>query len=350
MIELKLYNYLDAECENNWKNFEQNEKYGFFQSCDYIKNLLALSENKLKIIFIYLNKELVGILPFEIKKLYGLRVLQWIGNNRSDYCTPLLSSNLINYLDEKKFLFLWEDIKKKINSFDLIFLNNQLSKIINYDNPFVKFLNNIKKSKIYKISLDQNFEKYLLSIKNKDKNHAYELHRVNLKLRKLKNETKINFEVKKILNNFNDLNLIFQKKAYLLKFKGNKHFLSSNFFNVFKNLIKNSDQNFYLAKLFVNNELISACFLIIYNDILYYYMPISFSEKYNKFKPGKILIYKIIEWSILQNIKFLDFGLGEEGYKRHFSNNILFVQKHLYYNSLIGRLVYFFIKLFLRFF
>ena len=350
MIELKLYSYLDTECEKNWKIFEQNEKYGFFQSCDYIKNLLAFSKNKLKIVFIYFNKELVGILPFEIKKLYGLRILQWVGNDRSDYCTPLLSKILINYLDEKKFFFLWEDIKKKINNFDLIFLNNQLSNIINYDNPFVKFLRNIKKSKIYKINLDKNFEKYLLSIKNKDKNHAYELHRVNLKLKKLKNEAKINFEVKKILDNFNELNLIFQKKVNLLQIKRKKHFLDINFFNLFKNLIKNSDQNFYVAKLFVNNKLISASFLIIHNDILYYYMPVTFSDKFNNFKPGKILIYHLVEWSILQNIKFLDFGLGEEGYKRHFSNDILFVQKYLYYNSLIGRLVYFPIKFFLCFF
>lgn len=344
MIKLKLHNDLDAECERDWKNFEKNSKYDFFQSCEYIKKVLTFSKNKSKIVFVYFNQELVGILPLEIRNLYGFKVLQWIGNNRSDYCNPLLSKNFFNYFDEKKFLFLWDDIKKKISDFDLIFLNNQLSKINNYDNPFVLFLNNVKQTKIYKINLDKSFDEYLISIKNKDKNHAYELHRINLKLKKLKKEVKVIFEINKILNDFNDLNLFFQSKVKWLESKKKKHFLDSDFFNLFKNLTNKSNQKFYLAKLFINNETVNACFLILHNDVLYYYMPLSLSDKFNKFKPGKILIYHIIEWSIIQKIKFFDFGAGDESYKKHFSNSRSFVQKYLYYNSLKGKLFYFFIK------
>jgi len=345
MIELKLFNYLDRECENKWKIFEKNAFYNYFQTFEYISNLTTFSKNNIKIIFIYFDKELAAILPFEIRFFFGLKILQWIGNDRSDYCNPLISEKFINHLDNSKFTILWDRIKKKIGNFDLIFLNNQISKISNIENPFVKFLKNIKQTKIYKIQLSNHFDNYLNSIKKKDKNHAYELHRVNLKYKKLKKiEGEVNFEISEIKNNLNDFNLIFYSKLKQLDLKKEKHSLDKDFFNLYKKLISNNSKHYYLAKFIVKNEIISACLLIIFKNTLYYYLPVTLSNKFNRYKPGKILITSIINWAIIKKIKFFDFGLGEEGYKRHFSNVHTFVQKYLFYNSLKGKIIYFILK------
>lgn len=350
MIELKLFNCLDKECENNWKNFEKNSCFSFFQSFEYIKNLLAFSKNQIQIIFIYSDQELVAILPFEIKFFYSFKILQWIGNERSDYCGPLISCKFINHLDEYNFSLLWKEIKNKIDSFDLIFLNNQPSKILNLDNPFVKFLKNIKQTKIYRIDLSEDFEKYLISIKNKDKKHAYELHRVNLKYEQLKkNKQETILEVDEIINNLNNFNLIFSGKVRQLNLKKKKHLLDNIFFSLFKNLIINNSKDFYLAKFSINKELVCACLLIICNNTVYYYLPVTLINKFNKFKPGKILISAIIKWSISKKLEFFDFGIGEEDYKRHFCNTYTFVQKYLSYHSFKGRILYFAIKLMIFF-
>ena len=74
-------------------------------------------------------------------------------------------------------------------------------------------------------------------------------------------------------------------------------------------------------------------------------MPVMISNKYNKYKPGKILLLHIIQWAINKKIIFLDFGLGDENYKKHFSNNISFVQKYLSYFSFKGKLIFIICKL-----
>ena len=47
MIELKLFNYLDRECENKWKIFEKNAFYNYFQTFEYISNLTTFSKNNI---------------------------------------------------------------------------------------------------------------------------------------------------------------------------------------------------------------------------------------------------------------------------------------------------------------
>ena len=68
----------------------------------------------------------------------------------------------ISYLFGKKFF-------KKVGDYDLIFFNNQLSKVGDCENPFVKHLNAIKLSKIHRINLPNNFQKFLNNQKTKDK-------------------------------------------------------------------------------------------------------------------------------------------------------------------------------------
>ena len=47
MIELKLFNDLDT-CEAQWRTFESNSNFTFFQSFNYIKNLINIENNQTK--------------------------------------------------------------------------------------------------------------------------------------------------------------------------------------------------------------------------------------------------------------------------------------------------------------
>ena len=55
----------------------------------------------------------------------------------------------------------------------------------------------------------------------------------------------------------------------------------------------------------VNGELVGANLGLILKSRFYYYMPVLFSEKFNKYSPGKVLISYLIEWSINNKIDFL---------------------------------------------
>ena len=109
MIELKLFNNLDI-CEKQWKTFERNSNFTFFQSFNYIKNLTNIENNQLRVIFVYFNQELIAIYPLEIRKFFGIKILQWIGSNKSDYCNPIVSNKFIRIIDENKFKFIWNQV------------------------------------------------------------------------------------------------------------------------------------------------------------------------------------------------------------------------------------------------
>ena len=121
MIELKLFNDLDI-CERQWRTFELNSNFTFFQSFNYIKNLINIENNQIKVIFVYFDQELIAIYPLEIRKIFGIKILQWIGSNKSDYCNPIISNKFTRVIDKKKFKSIWNQVLKKIEDFDIIFL------------------------------------------------------------------------------------------------------------------------------------------------------------------------------------------------------------------------------------
>ena len=55
MIELKLFNDLDV-CEEEWRTFESKSNFTFFQSFNYIKNLINIENSQIKIIFVYFDQ------------------------------------------------------------------------------------------------------------------------------------------------------------------------------------------------------------------------------------------------------------------------------------------------------
>ena len=337
MLKFKIFEKFDEECSKTFELLIQNANYNFFQTYNYLKNLSSENKGKIKIVAVYDNKKIIAILPLEIKKYFIFKILQWIGTERSDVCNPILIKNFNFLIKDKEFTNLWKNILKHLGDYDLIFFNNQLSQIGSCTNPFTEYLKSTKFSKIYQILLPENFKNYLDNQKIKDKKRYYELHRTTIKSNKLEQNLNVSFSMIKLPNeNINFADIIRVKKKQLEN-KNIKHNLDNKFIQTFDNLIKKKDIKYFFAKLKIENKAISSCFGIFLNDTFYYYIPFLESNDYNNYKPGKILILKIISWCIDNKIKVFDFGLGEEKYKENFSNRSLSLHRYVKHNSVLGR-------------
>lgn len=349
MYSYKIFSSINEECEKNWRNIENNSYSNFFQSFDYIKEIIKKNNSNIKIVFIFKKKEVIAILPLEIKKYFMFNVLQWIGTKEADYCNPLLVKNFENNLNKSFFLETWNTILSNIGKIDLIFLNKQLSYIQDIENPFIQFFKTTLFSKIYLINLKDKFGDYKDEIKYRDKKHHYKIHRTILKLEKLKKLFNYNFFVKNLHKNDIDFEeIIEQKKKYLYK-KRKKNNLNKNFIKIFNHMIKLKKIKFFSMEIKVNDKIISKCFSFIYKNIFYYYIPVMYSKEFNNYKPGMILIVEIIKWCIKNNIKKFDFGLGEENYKRPFSNEVVSLHRYIKHNTLKGKILYLMISVLLIF-
>ena len=129
MLKYKIYNSFEGKCLEDWKEISSNGSYNFFQSYDYLKGISFKNQNNLKIVSIFYKNKIIAFLPLEIRKLFFIKILQWIGTEISDYCNPIISKNFYEYIQEKEFEKIWNNILADIGHFDLILFNNQPSNI-----------------------------------------------------------------------------------------------------------------------------------------------------------------------------------------------------------------------------
>ena len=350
MLNFKIFNNINNECEKIWREFEINSINDYFQTFDYHKELINnYNLQRLNIIVIFFDKEPIALFPFYVKKYFLIKILMFLGTKYSDYCNPIINPKFINYVDNQNFIEIWKEIINKVDDFDLFFFNNQLSAINNFQNPIVKYLNAKKFSSIYLINLPSKFDFYKKSILEQNKKFHYEIHRTLLKKEKLKKNHQLNFEIKILNKSDFKLEELVESKIKKLKKKKRESNLENKIVNLYNNLNKKDENKFLMATLKVDDEIISACFCIQFNNKLYYYMPIILSEKYEKYKIGKILLLEIINWCIEMNIVIFDFGLGAEKYKKYFSNVCLNLFRFYNFNSLKGFIALLFMKLILKF-
>lgn len=103
-----------------------------------------------------------------------------------------------------------------------------------------------------------------------------------------------------------------------------------------------------MASLYViydNNQIIGVTFSYLSEDILFDAITV-FDIDYYKFHLGSVTIMKLIEWSIENDIKILDFSKGYFDYKTRWGTKCYDFEYHIYYdtNSLKSKLLAFSIK------
>lgn len=350
MYTFKIFETITEECKNIWKSGENKMSSTFFQDIGYIEEVIKNNNSKVKIVVVYYKKIVIAILPLEIKDLLFIRVLQWIGTEFSDYCNPILSKNFKSNFNKKDFLSVWNLILNEMkDELDLVFLNNQLALVNGQPNPFVECLESQFFSKIYCIEIGSEFLEYKESIKKKNKKHAYEIHRIQIKQEKLKKLSEhLNLDIKESSRDNIDFNKIVDEKKKQLYKKNISNKLNKNFKKIFNNLIISKKKNFYLISLVYENKVLSKCFGFVYANTFYYYIPVVLPNSFNNYKPGKILIIQLIEWCIQNKIAKFDFGLGNEKYKKYFSNKEISLHRYLNFFSLRGLLAYSYISVLLK--
>lgn len=346
MYKFKIFNSFNNDCLKVWKKFEENSAHNFFQSWSYIYQLIQNSKNSLRIVVIYSDDQVIAILPLEIKRYFVFKVLQWIGTGRSDFCNPLIVNDEKFKFNETEFLDIWKKILNKMSGFDLIFFNNQPTRIDKTYNPFAYLREKKTFSKVYQIKIPNIFNNYKTDIKKFNKKHYYEIHRTLIKLSNLNKISKVSFEVESNFTNEFEISKIIKRKSDQLNYKKIKHNLNKNFINTLQNLVNSNKKMFFIFNLRINNEIVSSCFGMIYRNIFYYYVPMIISQNFEKYKPGKILLIKLVEWCIEKKIKTFDFGLGEEHYKKYFSNFSISLFRYFDYINSKGFIFYIILKIY----
>lgn len=345
-LRKKIYTDFNEELEIIWKKFEENSNNFCFQNFHWLKNWYSNlnQENKPKIynVLVYHNAELIMILPLCVNTINKKKYLTWQGGGTADYMCCLLGKKF--FLEKKIFLKLWSEIQNEIKFFDIIHFFRQPKKINELYNPFVIYLFNNKEGYSSSISLEKDFDSFLKKIKKKF---------INDTARSVKNLKKIGdleFEIYKDFQKENilpKLQLLLKNKIKRLEEKKIKNFFNTKSFKFYENFDKKYYENGFLhfSSLSIKKKNISLHWGVVYKKTFYYLLPSILDTSFFKYSPGRIHLLELIKWSINNNIQKFDFTIGDENYKKNWTNREELLYTHIKINNLRASNAYIFIYL-----
>ena len=331
-MELYIRTYFDQEIKNFWQQQDKIQNLNLFQS--YIWNSKILEhfyndqKKQIQIFVIKENNQVIAILPFFKKKIFGFDILSLIGDGFTDYNFILFKDDIIH--NQKKINEILLKLKLCKSDFDAIYFKNQIKDTRYYPiNPSFKLFNFKEHKKNYGIKIQDEWENFI-----KEKKLLKFERQIKYTLRKLKVDIEKNFLI---------INDNLKKKETILKTLENKKKFSS-----FYNLTK--VQNFFLDDEILKrvhcsaiydetNELLASNIGILEKKkFIYYYPSYTLSRKKNKYSPGSILLYCLIKFCFDNRIELFDFGIGDESYKIKWSNISFDTFEYIYSHNLKGKI------------
>jgi len=327
MIHFKIFEAINEDLVENLNKIKKKTSLYVFQSSEWINAVVNNSNNyeKLKIVFIYDDNDIILVAPLCIKNVFGCKELGWISSDISDYNNVIIS-DLFNYNDNN-FKKMWQRIINNLSvGCDLIFLNKNPEFIASKRNPLIN-----SKYKYYQRSYQLNLNKFDYNSFYNNKNNNKSKQTDRRKNKKLSAGDDLIYFYEKIdPTNFQLVEELIFEKMSSYQSKKEKTFDYKNIVNQYKELISRnySDYIFNVSILKKNNKKISSILGVIFNDVYYYLIPVTHNSEFKKLSPGRFHIMNLINWSINNNIQSIDFTAGDEPYKYNWSNNNF---KMLYY-------------------
>tara|TARA_A100001011_G_scaffold347995_1_gene385535 strand:- start:3397 stop:4482 length:1086 start_codon:yes stop_codon:yes gene_type:complete len=322
-FNIEVYKSFDESLKKIWKSFEQNSNNYCFQNYYWLKNwyekFKTNEEIQLCIVIVYSKEIVCGILPFCIHKEKSIKFLKWMGGDQSDYMNGLFNKNFL--FEKVEFYDLWNLIKKRVPYFDLTYFYNQPEYISGTVNPFIKNFRTIKSGSTNGIEIKNSFDEYLeknlkrkfLSDTRRSMNQLNKRGKLEFKIFKKTDELdRVNF-VKKILDN-----KIFRLNELKLKNNFNEN-IQEFYTNFNNNEFENGD--LHISSLELDGKTLASHWGVTYKNIFYYLLPSIVKNELMRFSPGRILLYHLIKWCSENKIKKFDLTLGEESYKKEWSNS-----------------------------
>lgn len=336
------------ELKIKWDDFRQVSFNTPFQSFSLLVlwyNTIATKYYNISpcIVLIYYDDSLLAIFPLcIIKYTFRINVLEWLGGHQADYMAPLISN--VWHDNTHDINIIWEKVINKIPDFDVIHLQKQPEYINDVYNPMIQIMDNVKYTSSYSSTLESDWEYYK---KNRIKKRI--LSDSNRQIRRLSEIGEIKFEVitdeiKK--NNLID-NMITQKRRRYRETSKWDMFSLEGYREFYHKCLQLKDDQIeiHCSALLVNGTMIATHFGLVSKGTFYYLMPSYEGNEWIKYSSGRILLIKLLEWSINNKLSSFDFTIGGENYKSYWCNKELSMFEQLENKTYLGMFYLFITRL-----
>lgn len=333
--------------EHGWRSFEEYADCTVFQSFDWLaawhKHIGAPAGILPAIVTVYNGRgDPLMILPLAVTKQRALRYLTWLGDDLCDYNGPLLAPHFSSSVHGEQFVALWRMIRRAIRlnnrlNFDLVVLQRMPERIGAQKNPFVvlRLLPNTFGAHL--ATLGTNWEEFYRA-RRPSRDRKVD----RRKFRNLAKHGELRFvepsdsgEIARSMEI-----LIRQKRESYGRLQAQDIFLRAGYLEFFKAISVQPALTgiVHVSRLDVGEQPVATGFGLCFKSRYYLVLSSYEANQLALYSPGRAHLCDMLRWAIARRCKLFDFTIGDEPYKREWSDIELRLFDLLEGATLIGRL------------
>ncbi|MDP9009198.1 MAG: GNAT family N-acetyltransferase [Pseudomonadota bacterium] len=302
--------------EAPWRDLDAHPEVRPFQQFAWVaawmRTVGFAAGRRLKVVTLWQDGRLIGVLPLCVNRFRGLRILEWIGARVSDYCGAIVDART----DEDVALrTLWDAVTKS-GGFDIARLSHvrtdtRLFDVLSDLNPWIETLEDAGGVPIVWASGEQWLQQQTAGMRDRVKYNARRMRNAGFDAR-ICASPESRARIIDIL--------VAQKRPWLaarglssvIDEPGGVEFLQSA-------VAASAERGELHLSTVENEDRIAACDLaFVRNGVIYSYIA-SFDPEYRKYSFGRVLTDNLLMWGCDNGLRRLDLLLGAYDYKTEYN-------------------------------
>ncbi len=323
--------------EREWRAFEQHADCTVFQTFEWLSVWQRhIGARTATLPAIVAGRDAAGalvfLLPLAVEPRGFLRQLTWLGSDLCDYNAPLLAPNFSLLIGPSRFVQMWRDIKARLQShprlrFDLVSFEKMPQHVGEQPNPFLHLGVSNHPSGAYLTKLSGDWESFY-----KEKRSSATRRRDRTKRNKLSEFGEVRFIHPEAADIGSTLDTLFKQKAQAFTHMGVPNLFARPGYPAFYREVATDADTRHLAhvsRLDVG-EIPAAINLGLMFRGCYYHVLASYDGgEVSKFGPGAAHLHDLMGHAIKHQCSVFDFTVGDERYKRDWSDTELKLFDHV---------------------
>jgi CelD/BcsL family acetyltransferase involved in cellulose biosynthesis len=274
------------------------------------------------------------LLPLAVRRTGRLRVLEFQGGSRNDYNAPLIDRDFACALTRETFERLWRQVLALLPEIDLVWLVRMPQTIEGVPNPLAGFASVRQTDEAHAATLPATFKELTATRSSKFfaqiRRHRRRLEKRGTIAVSYPSEEEERLKV---------LRTLIEQKLHWIRSNGLANPLASPETRAFYERMTRCGLRggqISVACLRVGDDIAAAVWGVIVGR-RYYFLLTSYAEAWTSYSTGRILTEEVVRRCIDQKIETFDLTLGDESYKRYWSDHVLPLYEHLEARSIKGR-------------
>jgi len=309
-----------------------------FQTADVLELLcdtfaVALAMEPVFIAIVNEQKEPLALVPLGIRRRRGIRFLSFLDGGMSDYNAPVLFASASDWRVET-FRLVWRGIQKIQPSFDVATFEKMPDRVGELPNPFRWLATSPNPTSGHAMTLSGAWKDLSARLP-----HRRSLREAENRLRRLGEPVVEMATMPAQYDIFVEALTRHKSQKYMetwgvdgLDRPGYRQYLKAA-----RGLLYPAGPVCLFA-LKMNDTIISTNWGYISDRRFYGVMTAFDGGEWRRYSPGRFLFHKVIEWCLNNEVKILDFGIGNEEYKEGYCDITLPLYKTEIFSTFRGRM------------